>query len=117
MKEDPAALMFSAYFIVWAVLVIASWVHVRSRSTPQEKKKWYDRWCIITGIVVTGWICLILLIWKQYIGIPLLLAGGIAITLLNLRNTFYCGSCGKQSHSQTWSSKLFHCPHCGVQLK
>jgi Na+/H+ antiporter NhaD/arsenite permease-like protein len=117
MKEDPASPMFLAYLVGWVVLAVGSWLHVRSRPTPQEKKRWSDRWCILAGIFVTVFMCLILVVWKQYVGIPIFLAAGIGITLLNLRNTYYCESCGKRSFAQNWFSKTFHCPHCGTQLK
>ena len=117
MKVDPAAPVFVAYFIVWAVLAIVSSLHIRSRQTPQEKKKWFDRWCLVSAAFATGSVCLILVLWKQYFGIPLFLAAGIGITILNLRNTFYCTSCGKRSRPQNWFANTFYCPHCGAQLK
>jgi DNA-directed RNA polymerase subunit RPC12/RpoP len=117
MKEDPAAPVFVAYFLIFAILAVGSWLHIRSRPTPHEKKRWFDRWCIIIGAFVTGSVCLILVIWERYIGIPLFIAAGIGITIMNLRNTYYCASCGKRSFSQNWFCKTFHCPHCGTKLK
>ncbi len=117
MNEDPAALIFFAYFIIWAILAVGSWLHVRSRPNSQEKKKWFDRWCIIGGVFVTGSICLILVVWKEYLGIPLFFAVGVAITVLNVRNTYFCDACGKRAFSQNWFSKAFYCPHCGTQLR
>jgi glucan phosphoethanolaminetransferase (alkaline phosphatase superfamily) len=114
--EDPASPYFEAYIIIWVILAISSWLKIRSCGTPQEKKKWFDRLCIIMGIFVTGFICAILVIWKQYLGIPLFAAFGIGIAYLNIRNTFFC-TCGKQSLSQNWFSKSFHCPHCGEKLR
>jgi Na+/H+ antiporter NhaD/arsenite permease-like protein len=117
MKETPSFLFYAAYVVVLSILAFGSWLQLRSRPTPQEKKKVHDRWAIITGVFVTGFMCLILGMWKSYFGIPLLLAGGLGITFLNLRNTFYCTSCGKRSESKDWFFKIFHCPHCGTQLK
>jgi hypothetical protein len=88
MKPDPAATYFPYYFVIWALLGISSWLWIRSRQTPQEKKKWFDRFCIVIGMFVTGFICFTLVLWKQYFGIPIFLAAGVAITILNLRNTF-----------------------------
>jgi Na+/H+ antiporter NhaD/arsenite permease-like protein len=117
MKEDPTPPVFFVFFVIWAILAIGSWLHIRSRPTPQEKKKWSDRWCIIVGIFVIGSMCLISADWGQYMSIPLFLVAGIGIAFLSLRNTYYCTSCGKRSFSQNWFSKTFHCPHCGTQLK
>lgn len=116
-KEDPAAPCFLAYFIIGTILSVGSWLHIRSRPTPQGKKRWFDRWCIFNGIFVAGFMCLILVIWKHYVWIPLFLAAGLGITFLNLRHTYFCGSCGKRSESQKWFSDTFHCPHCGTQLR
>jgi cytochrome bd-type quinol oxidase subunit 2 len=117
MKENSDGLIFLVYMILWGILAMWSWLHIRSRPTSQEKKKWFDRWCIIAGAFVVGVMCLILVMWKQYSGIPFVLAGGIGITMLNLRNTYYCGSCGKRAFLQNWFSKAFHCPHCGERIR
>jgi predicted RNA-binding Zn-ribbon protein involved in translation (DUF1610 family) len=115
--EDLTALCFVAYFIVWGILAVGSWLKIRSCPTPQEKKKWSDRLCVVVGIFVTASMCFFLVLWRQYIGIPIFVAAGVAITFLNLRGTLYCGSCGKRSSSQNWFSSSFHCPHCGHKLK
>lgn len=117
MKEDPPSPVFLAYVLCWVVLAVWSWLHIRSRPTPQEKKKWFDRWCIIVGAFVMGFMGLIAVMWKLYILMPLFLAVGVGIVTLNLRNTYFCGSCGKRAFSQNWFSKTFHCPHCGERLK
>ena len=72
---------------------------------------------VATAVFVTGFICFVLILWKQYFGIPIFLGVGIMITLLNLRNTFYCDACGKRTYSPRWFSSSFHCPHCGHKLR
>jgi hypothetical protein len=117
MKPDPAAPYIPLYFIGWAFLAIFIWLWIRSRPTPQEKKLWSDRMSIILGVFVTGFICFILMLWKQYSGIPIFVAFGALIVYLNVRNTFYCESCGKRSTSHNWFTRSFHCPHCGHKLQ
>jgi predicted RNA-binding Zn-ribbon protein involved in translation (DUF1610 family) len=116
MRIDPST-CFPYYFVVWALLGVFSWLWVRSRPTPQEKKKWSDRSSMISGVFVTGFICFILILREQYFAIPFFLAVGIVIVVLNRRNTFYCDACGKYSFTRNPFSSSFHCPHCGHRLR
>lgn len=119
MKPDPAAVYFPYYFGVWALLGLVSYGLINSQPTAQEKKKWSDRLSVIMGIFVVGFACFVMILWKQYAGIPIAIAAGIGIGYLTLHCTFYCDSCGKRSQSQNWFSPQseFHCPHCGHKLK
>ena len=71
---------------------------------------------IITGVFVIGFICFVL-VWIWNIAIRILVASGVLIAYLNVRNTFYCDSCGKRSTSHNWFTRSFHCPHCGYKLR
>lgn len=68
------------------------------------------------ALFVTGFGCVLLVMWNQVYGIPLFVGVGMAIVYLNIRNTYFC-SCGKRSLSQNWFSKSYHCPHCGEKLR
>jgi hypothetical protein len=118
MKNDPAAGYFPIYFVIWVVIAIVSTLVVRTRKTASEKKKWSDRFSIIIGIFVTGFITFILILWKAYIGIPLFIAAGLIIGYANIKNAFYCDKCNKRSVNPRWfSSGSFYCPHCGHKLR
>jgi predicted RNA-binding Zn-ribbon protein involved in translation (DUF1610 family) len=116
MNSDPAAGYFPYYFVVWAMLAMFSWLWIRTRPTPREKKRWSDRFALLGGVFVTGFICFVLILWKQYAAIPIFLAAGALIGFLNLRNSFYCDDCGKRSQTRSFSSS-FYCPHCGHKLR
>ena len=114
MKPDPAAPYFPLYFIGWAFLAVFTWLWIRSRPTAQEKKLWSDRMSIIGAVFVGGFMCFALALWKQYFAIPIVAGVVTLIAYLNVRNTFYCESCGKRSSSsQNSFADSFHCPHCG----
>ena len=118
MKPDPAAQYFPFYCAGCAILALSSWLWVRSRPTPQEKKLWSDRTSIIGDVFVVGFMCFFLVLWRQYIAVPIFIAFGVFIAYLNIRNMFYCDSCGKRSTSSYgWSTRSFHCPHCGHKLR
>ena len=118
MKADPAAPYFPFYFVGWALLALFTWLWIRSRPTAQEKKLWWDRMSIIGAVFVGGFLCFTLALWKQYFAIPICAGFITLIAYLNVRNTFYCGSCGKRaSSSQNWFADSFHCPHCGHKLR
>ncbi len=113
MRHDPAAPYFPIYFIIWALLGLIGTLWIRSRPTPQEKKKWFDRFVIVMGIFIAGFTCFVAVLWKQYLIIPFVLVAGSVISILNIRNVRYCEECGKKSSSRTSS----YCPHCGHYLK
>jgi predicted RNA-binding Zn-ribbon protein involved in translation (DUF1610 family) len=115
MNPDPAAGHFPYYFAVWAMLAVFSWLWIRTRPTPREKKRWSDRVTVLGSVFVTGFI-FVLILWKQYAAIPIFIAVGALIGFLNLRNNFYCDDCGKRSQARSLSSS-FYCPHCGHQLR
>ena len=118
MTPDPTAKYFPYYIAIWVALAVGSWLVIRSQPTPRDKKRWSDRVAIVAGVFVTGFICWFLILWKDYVGIPIFMGAGILITVLNVRNTFYCDNCGRRSLSQKWfSSGSFFCPHCGHQLR
>jgi len=118
MTSDLTAIGFVIYFVLWVALAVGSWLIMRRQKTPQDKKRWSDRGAILAGVFVTGSICFFIILWKQYIVLPVFVGMGVLITVLNVRNTFYCDKCGQRSLSQKWfSSASFFCPHCGHQLR
>ena len=70
MKHDPAAPYFPIYLVVFVLLAITSTLWVHTRTTPQEKKKWFDRSVIVTGGFVVGFMCFVAVLWQQYFIIP-----------------------------------------------
>ena len=117
MKNDPDAILFIAFAIVWGILALGSTLHVRSRPTPQEKKKWFDRWAIAAGVIFIGVVILLLISWKQYLSIPVWMVLVAGIIFLTIRNTYFCSTCDKRSRSNDWFGKSYHCPHCGHRLR
>jgi DNA-directed RNA polymerase subunit RPC12/RpoP len=118
MTRDITAVAFVCYVVLWVALAIGSWWMIRRQPTPQDKKRWSDRVALTAGVFVTGFICFFIILWKQYVVLPVFIAVGVLITFLNVRNTFYCDNCGKRSLSQKWfSSGPVHCPYCGHQLR
>jgi len=117
MKTDPAAPYFPFYMIGLVSIGLASWLWIKTRSKPANKKKWFDVSAIVTGIYVGVFMSFILGLWDQFYLIPFPLLACVFIIYLNMRFTFFCDSCGKRSFSQSWLSRVFHCPHCGHKLK
>ena len=118
MKADPAAPYFPIYFVGWALLAVFTWLWIHSRPTAEKKKLWWDRMSIMAAVFVGGFMCFALALSKQYIAIPICVGFAALIAYLNVRNTFYCESCGKRSSSSLhWFADSFHCPHCGHKLR
>ena len=119
MKENVTVPLLVFYFCGWVLIGLVSWVLIKSRSTPKEKKVWFDRMSVTMGIFVVGCMCLGAVLWKQYVIIPFFVGFGALTGYLNVRFTFFCDRCGKKSTSQNWFSPkaAFHCPNCGNQLR
>lgn len=117
MKTDSIALYFPYFMIVWAMFGLSTWLWIRSRPTADEKKLWHLRMTVSSGIVFALFVVFVLISWGQYFPLLIVLPFIVLITYLNLRFTFFCGSCGKMSHSQQWFSSTYHCPECGNKLR
>lgn len=66
---------------------------------------------MVMALFVTGFGCVLLVMWNQVYGIPPFVGVGIAIVYLKIRNTYF-RLCSKRSLSPNWFSKSVHCPGC-----
>lgn len=92
-------------------------MHIRSQTSPEEKKKWFDRYAWLLGAFVAGTGGAILVSQGNLIGSALTILILGTMVWLRIRGSFFCGACGKFSATRNWFAKEFRCPHCDNRLK
>jgi hypothetical protein len=105
-------------WIIWFVLCLAislfAWFYFRGNKDVGRKKLFHRR------IVIIGGATFFLLIALSGMPWPFLLIAGAFIALImymNIRNTMFCGSCGRTTYNYEWWSRIEFCSKCGAKLR
>src|SRR6516164_672921 len=102
MKPNPLAPYFVVCIIAWVALAIGSWKWISSRPSTEEKRLWFRRSTIISGLFFGTFITFISIQWHHPFALLIFLPAIVLIGFLNLRVTFFCDGCGKMTQSQDW---------------
>jgi hypothetical protein len=105
------------FMVFWVALALGSWFLIGRLPTPQAKKLWSDRIAILAGILFFLFFTTQFATSKNSFSFFLFGPVIALITWLNVRNTYYCGQCGKRSLDRNWFGGTYHCPYCGHKLK
>jgi hypothetical protein len=118
-KPDPADRVGFIFFGVWAAFGLFSWLWIRSRPSAAEKRVWHRRITIAAGIIFGAFVTAMIASWKNYTGLLIVYPAIFLITYLNLKNAFFCDSCGKFTQRAEWWSRepTFFCPKCGHKVQ
>jgi hypothetical protein len=102
------------FFVVWGLLAIVGFLLFYVNPDAAFKKK-YFRWFS----ALTGALFFLFILWTGFLPyhvfliiVPVL----VLIHLLNVRNTQFCGACGRTSYTSHWFTKAQFCSRCGAKL-
>lgn len=113
MDGGDAASVFPIFFGVWMLLGLGSFAFFHLNRNAVLKRKVWPIVVLLSGILFIGFI------WKMGIrgnGVYMAVPAVVLISLLNLRATKFCDSCGRTLHNQGLFSAAEYCPKCGVKL-
>ena len=110
MQTSEAANIFPIFFSTWIVLGLGSFAFFYFNRDAALKRKVLPVVIVSTGILFLGFLWLMGLRGEaMYIAVPAV----ILISLLNLRGTKFCDSCGRTLYNQWPFSEVELCPKCG----
>lgn len=114
MRGDEPPALFWIFMVVWVGLGGAAWWFF-SHSTDVALKRRVMRW----GAIGTGllFIAFVLAITREPWTLLVLVPAVIAISLLNIKLTKFCGSCGATLYNYNWFSRMRYCFRCGGGLE
>lgn len=113
MQSGNVADIFPIFFGTWVVLGLGSFAFFHFNKDPTLKRKVWPVMVISTGALFLGFIWLMGFRGEvMYMAAPAV----ILISLLNLRATKFCDSCGRTLYNQGLFSKAGFCPKCGNKL-
>lgn len=107
--------VFFAFFVVWAILGISSFLFFHLNRDAKTKKKIFPFFVIGVGIIFSTFVAWSS-DWAPFVLFFFIPAVGL-ITFLNLRTTKFCESCGRTLYKQSLLDPPRFCPHCGNQLE
>ena len=81
---------------------------------PDLKRKLFPPFVVGIGILFIGFIYLT---DPSFSGFYVIIPATIIIVILNIRDTKFCGSCGKTLMLNRLLTKPGYCPNCGEKLK
>jgi len=101
---------FAAFFVIWILLGIGSWVFY-AKASYETKKSAHPFLMIGLGVVFLLF-AESTMGWKLPLIFPLFL---VLITFLNIRNTRFCRQCNATLYNQAFTRPRF-CSKCGADL-
>jgi len=111
MKPHPET--FPWFMGTWIILGIASFCFFFLGKDVKRKRKWMPVAAIGTGILFMGFVVAI----TGQPKVVLFMAPFVAlISFINIRNTRFCGSCGRTIYNHMWFSRISFCAKCGAKL-
>jgi hypothetical protein len=112
-QTSEAANIFPIFFGTWIVLGLSSFAFFHFSKDAALKRKVLPVMSVSTGILFLGFIWLMGVRGEaMYLAVPAV----ILISLMNLRVTKFCDSCGRTLFNQNPFSKTEFCPKCGSKL-
>ena len=116
MKTEPSTPNMLWFVIPWVLFGVGSWIFILTRTIVAEKRLWYRRLCIFSGIVFGTFITVMFALWGMFL-ISLIFLPFIALIMwINIRCRVFCDVCGKMIVKQIWFSSYDFCPKCGSKL-
>jgi hypothetical protein len=105
----------AVYFAVFAVVVIGSWLFMRSLE-PKQKKKWYPRISLLSIAIIGPFLLLPSIVWGQWL---FALIGFVFICFVgysSVKLIRVCESCGFMAQPQGLVIAAKFCPKCGATM-
>jgi hypothetical protein len=109
--SDQANTVIPFFMVVWLLFGVGGQMYIRSRPSAAESAASIAFLTVLSGVFFAG-----LVLWTAETAAMFMLPMIAFIPFLNLRNTHFCGHCGKVVHAQPFQRTEF-CPRCGAALK
>ena len=115
-KATPGPpLEFVVFMICWIILGIASFVFFQFNRNAALKRRIWPPFIIIIGFIFGSFV------WHMSGGrsevLLFMVPAIVIISVLNIRLTRFCQSCGRTLHAQPFSSVGSFCKYCGATLE
>lgn len=108
--------LVTVYFVVWAVLGIGTILLFWGR-TPAFKKKWDGPVSTINGLIISGFLIVLLVVDETPRPFAVLFFAVMAYMWYGSSKIRICGACGKTVHPRGWwPTPKKYCPRCGANL-
>ena len=108
-------LEFVVFMICWTILGIASFLFFQFNRNAALKRRIWPPFIIIIGFIFG------LFVWHMSGGrrevLLFMVPAIVIISLLNIRLTRFCQSCGRTLQAQPFSSAGSFCKYCGAKLE
>ena len=109
---------FLIYVVLWAILGGGGYFYVKNQPTAALRRLWWKRYSIGFGIFVfLSMMEMTALNGQLGTALPFFLIAApftVFIMWSNIRNKYFCDSCGKRRKENPFSIKrISHCPYCG----
>jgi len=112
-RLDRAFLMF---FLVWVLWHIAAWMLVHRGRTTEFRRRWHPRSALISALAFCAFVFYIVSIGFPKGILNIFIPAVVIVTFINIRNTRFCGYCGKQNFTASPVARLRECKRCGRPL-
>lgn len=103
--------LFALFFVIWAVIAIATAVFFRTASL-EQRRAWHPR--IIVG---SGLFFLLFVTAIDPRGLVLAVPAVALISYLSIKLTKFCSACGAMNLQNPPWQKMTSCPRCGASLE
>lgn len=115
-KPTPGPpLEFVVFMVFWIVLGVTSFLFFQFNRNASLKRRIWSPFVIIIGIIFASFV------WHMSGGsrevFLFMLPAILIISVLNIRLTRFCQSCGRTLQAQPFSSAGSYCKYCGAKLE
>jgi hypothetical protein len=108
-------LEFVVFMVVWFILGLTSFLFFKFNRNATLKRRVWAPFVIIIGVIFAAFV------WHMSGGslavlvfmVPVI----VLISVLNIRLTRFCQSCGRTLEAQPFSSPGLYCKYCGAKLE
>ena len=107
--------VFQAFFAFWIVLGVSSFLFFQLNRDSKLKKRVLPFFVVGVGVIF-GTFAAWMSDWQPFV-LAFFLPMVALITVLNLRTTKFCPSCGRTLYRQPVFAKASFCSHCGSSLE
>jgi hypothetical protein len=108
-------LEFVVFMVFWTLLGLTSFLFFQFNRNAALKRRIWPPFIIIIGVIFASFV------WYTSGGRPevlvFMLPAVALISLLNIRLTRFCQSCGRTIRAQPFSSPGSFCKYCGAKLE
>lgn len=103
--------VFPVFIGTWILLAIAGFYIFHTRRDARSKRKWWPWWIALVSVLFIGFVAAT---GAPPVALAFVIPAAVLIGLLNVRNTRFCGTCGRTITEPFTRPK--YCSKCGGDL-